>query len=257
MSEPVEIDKKDEQPPSPPPVPPAADPELGWFAEAKEFVKAVAWAVAIAVFLRSFVVEAYKIPSGSMLPTLQVGDHIFVNKFIYGFQIPLTTHKLMMWKNPHRGEVIVFKFPEDVSKDYIKRVIGEPGDRIVVRGEDLFVNDTLQTAEFTKEIDVVDQGCYPQPARLYEEKLDTGVTHAKVHLEGRGPALPGTWTVPAGMLFVMGDNRDNSADSRTGFFVPMSYVKGRAMFVWLSWNSCGTWSPTDLIRFDRVGEVVR
>ena len=181
-----------------------------------------------------------------------------MNKFIYGFQIPLTTFKLAMWKNPHRGEVIVFKFPDDLSKDYIKRVIGEPGDRITVRGDDLYVNDALEPAEFMKDVDVVSESCYPQRARLFEEKLDTGVTHAKVQLEGGGRGFgSGEWTVPAGKLFVMGDNRDNSADSRTGFTVPYSYVKGRAMFVWLSWNACGSWWPLEKIRFDRIAEGVR
>ena len=228
----------------------------GFFSETKEFLKAVAWAIAIAVLLRSFVVEAYKIPSGSMLPTLQVGDHIFVNKFIYGFMVPGTTTKFFMWREPKRGEVIVFKFPREIGKDYIKRVIGEPGDVVEVRGEELYVNGVLMSADHIEQTTVVGEDCHPRTARRFVEHLDTGVDHSKVHGDqtfgGYGP-----FTVPEGELFVLGDNRDNSSDSRTGFTVPMSYVKGRAMFVWLSWNHCGEWWPFEKIRFDRIGEGVR
>ncbi|HVO29256.1 MAG TPA: signal peptidase I, partial [bacterium] len=218
----------------------------------------IAWAVGIAVFLRSFVIEAYKIPSGSMLPTLEVGDHIFVNKFLYGFQIPLTTTKFLQWRHPHRGEVIVFKYPNNIEQDYIKRVIGEPGDVINVEGETLYVNGKAEPSDYVADVDVYDQGCYPQRARLYTEHLDTGVDHARLELLGRSSMFgSGPWTVPEGNLFVMGDNRDNSADSRTGFTVPYSYVKGRAMFVWLSWDSCGSFWPFQKIRVRRMGEVVR
>lgn len=237
---------------------PEQEEKSGFLYEMMEFAKAVLWAVGIAILLRSFVIEAYKIPSGSMLPTLQIGDHIFVNKFVYGFQIPLTTTKFLQWKHPHRGDVIVFKYPEDTDKDYIKRVIGEPGDVIDVRGEDLYVNGTLEPADYVKDIDVVDTSCYPEPAKLYEEHLDTGVTHDRIKLLSRTASFGRTeWTVPPGELFMMGDNRDNSADSRTGWTVPYSYVKGRAMFVWLSWDSCGTWWPFEKIRWSRVGEAVR
>ena len=243
-----------------PPVPPAPeDADTGFFSEVFEFAKAVGWAVGIAIFLRSFALEAYKIPSGSMIPTLEIGDHIFVNKSIYGFQIPLTTKKVLMWRNPHRGEVIVFKNPRDVDQDYIKRVIGEPGDRIDMRGEDLYVNDRKQEADVLKEVEVYNDGCYPSRVRLYEEHLDTGVSHARIEVLGGGGSHygDGPWIVPEGNLFVMGDNRDNSADSRAGYYVPMSFVKGKAMFVWLSWDSCGSWWPFQKIHFNRMGEKVR
>ena len=240
------------------PPPASAEPaKSGFFSETKEFLKAVAWAIGIAVFLRSFVVEAYKIPSGSMLPTLQIGDHIFVNKFIYGFMVPGTTTKFFMWRDPQRGEVIVFKYPKEPGKDYIKRVIGEPGDIVEIRGEDLYVNDVHMPSDGGQEITVIGEDCQERKARRFVEHLDTGVDHIKAHLYRTAGRTEGPFKVPEGELFVMGDNRDNSQDSRTGFTVPMNNVKGRAMFVWLSWNSCGEWWPFDKVRFDRVGEGVR
>ena len=230
----------------------------GFMAETKEFVKAILWAFAIAVFLRSFVVEAYKIPSGSMLPTLSVGDHIFVNKFIYGLMIPGTTTKFFMFRDPKRGEVIVFKYPNEPGKDYIKRVIGVPGDTIDIREDVLYINGKAQNVSFDKDVEVVDKGCYPEKFKQYRESLDTGIKHPVIHQLGRPAETVSTsYTVPEGHLFVMGDNRDNSQDSRTGFTVPMSYVKGRAMFVWLSWDSCGTWWPFTKIRGSRFGEGVK
>lgn len=230
--------------------------EGSWASETKEFLKAVLWAVLIAVFLRSFVVEAYKIPSGSMLPTLEIGDHIFVNKFLYGFMVPFTTKKFAMWRHPHRGEVIVFKNPQDISKDYIKRVIGEPGDTIEIRDNELYVNGEVTPVDEDGEGFVIED-CSERPVRRYIEHLDTGIDHLKVH-HPMSRWSGGPFTIPDGELFVMGDNRDNSQDSsRAGFTVPYENVKGRAMFVWLSWNSCGEWWPFHKIRFDRVGEGVK
>src|SRR3989344_2674115 len=106
----------------------------------REYAEAIIVAVGVALILRAFVVEAFKIPSPSMVPTLRIGDHIFVNKFVYGFRIPFTKKKFFQWRQPKRGEVIVFIFPEDPSKDYIKRVIGIPGDKIQIRSDDIFIN---------------------------------------------------------------------------------------------------------------------
>ena len=243
MSEPIPVTEK------------PAESGAGWASETKEFLKAVLWAVLIAVFLRSFVVEAYKIPSGSMLPTLEIGDHIFVNKFLYGFMVPFTTKKFLMWRDPVRGEVIVFKNPQDVSKDFIKRVIGEPGDVIDIRDNELYVNDVVVPTELIGP-STVNEDCQEREVQKFVEHLDSGIDHFKVHQPMRNFS-GGPFVVPEGELFVMGDNRDNSQDSsRAHFTVPLENVKGRAMFVWLSWNSCGDW-PTEKIRFERVGEGVR
>ena len=241
--------------------------EGGWLAETKEFVKAILWAFAIAIFLRSFVIEAYKIPSSSMLPTLEIGDHIFVNKFIYGFMIPGTTIKFAQWHHPQRGDVIVFKMPLDTSKDYIKRVVGLPGDVISTQGDDVFVNGVKITDTAKGQIDIVDpgvSGCTPEAVDLYTEHLplvpgdpqSKTVDHVIVHNPSGfgGHFAQSEWTVPADHLFAMGDNRDNSADSRTGWTVPYSFVKGRAMFIWLSWDSCGGWSHP--VRWNRFGQGV-
>ena len=232
-------------------------PQGGLVHETREFFKAIAWAFAIAVVLRSFVVEAYKIPSGSMLPTLEIGDHIFVNKFLYGFMIPGTTIKFFQWRRPRQGEVIVFKYPDDTSKDYIKRVIGVPGDVIDVKNDELYVNGKRQPAVYQREMPVVDQGCVPGPARLYTERLDTGVTHLVIRIPGRDGFSDGPFVVPPGRLFVMDDNRDNSSDSAHAHYtVPFENVKGHAMFIWLSWDSCGSWWPFHKIRWNRFGEPV-
>jgi signal peptidase I len=191
------------------------------------------------VFLRSFVVEAYKIPSGSMIPTLQVGDRIFVNKFIYGLRLPLTHFKMgAEIRPPHRGEVIVFLHPTE-DRDYIKRVVATPGDRVEIRDNTLYVNG--QAVERRH----VDQGCtyedYLENEDRWEER-DCDAFSEK--LEGKRfvtlfnpnfqPSSFGPVTVPDKQVFVLGDNRDNSNDSRYWGFVPYGNIEGRAMFVWWS-----------------------
>ena len=157
---------------------------------AREYTESIGVAVLIALFLRAFVVEAFKIPSGSMIPTLEIGDHIFVNKFIYDF------------RKPHRGDVIVFKYPPDPSQDYIKRVVGVEGDRVEVRDGRVWVNGTSYG----------EANCPP----------------------GSRWGCDGPTIVPQDHLFVMGDNRDDSSDSRFWGFVPAKLIKGEAMFVWYS-----------------------
>lgn len=222
----------------------------------REYVEALLTAVFIALFLRSFVVEAFKIPSGSMIPTLMVGDHIFVNKFIYGIRVPFTSRWLWKYKDPQRGEPIVFIYPKEPGLDYIKRVVGLPGDRVLVDGDDVYVNGeklpTVQvpvlgkSAKNPRLLDLEPVEAFGAPSkyktipafenweyfRVYLEKLGE-----RVHLKQEAPQHyeeRKEYVVPADHLFVMGDNRDNSQDSRFWGFVPIANVKGRAMFIWLS-----------------------
>ncbi len=202
-------------------------------------------AIGIALIIRWGLMEAYVIPSASMFPTLLIHDHIFVNKFIYGFRIPFSEKWLVKFKEPQRGEVIVFKFPHDKSTFYIKRIIGVPGDKIYYDNGTLFVNDkalekSVPTSDwdfnFLRDADF-------KRTNVYDRKEDY------VHwMEGEGDAKHsillkkgdhyintyGPETVKEGTLFVMGDNRNNSSDSRIWGPVPMENILGRAMFVWLS-----------------------
>ncbi len=237
----------------------------------REYAEALLTALLVAFMIRSFVVEAFKIPSGSMIPTLMIGDHIFVNKFVYGLRIPFTKKKVVTFRSPERGEAIVFIYPIDESKDFIKRVVGLPGDRITIHGDDLQVNGT-PVARQPLQVDpnagshptllkiipeaVADEvgarsiSTFPgwQEYSYYVEKV--GNQNHLVQFDDTPSFAEEEFEVPAGHLFVMGDNRDNSSDSRDWGFVPLENVKGRAMFVWLSidydrktlrWNRFGRW----------------
>ncbi len=215
----------------------------------RDWTESLLVALLIALFLRTFVLEAFKIPSGSMIPTLLVGDHIFVNKFIYGIRLPIINKRIVEWGQPKRGEVIVFVYPHDPSKDYIKRVVGLPGDRIRVSGEDVFVNgekvelgkEALYT--YNDEVSGDKRDCVLRPAKLGEAEFDLIYNPRRNHQGGE-------YIVEEGHLFVMGDNRDNSADSRVWGQVPLDNVKGRAIVVW--WSS----SSLDGIRFSRMGHLI-
>lgn len=248
----------------------------------REYAESIAVAVLIAFVLRAFVVEAFKIPTGSMIPTLEVGDHIFVNKFIYGLRVPLTNFWLVQWGSPKRGDVIVFKYPQDPSKDYIKRVVAVAGDTVRVEGRNVFVNgEKLERASpraYTYLREGEDEGSAElvadivKAAQAFPEKsLGTQSEYTVIyeepeHMAGEWPvrdSLNGLRCVPSdplrdgycrvekGYVFVMGDNRDNSSDSRTWGGVPMESVKGKALFVWLS-NG-----PRSGLRWSRFGTAVR
>jgi signal peptidase I len=193
----------------------------------KEYLEPIIIAILIALFIRTFIVQAFKIPSSSMEPTLLVGDHILVNKFIYGIRIPFTGIKLFQFKNPSRGDIIVFIFPKDRSKDFIKRVIASEGEKVeIIRGK-IYINDKLIDDPW---------GHFTMP---------------RSSIEDYGPVK-----VPKGSLFVMGDNRDNSQDSRFWGYVNINEVKGKAFIIYYSgpnfWE-IWRWSET---KWARLGKLI-
>jgi signal peptidase I len=219
--------------------------------EVREYVEAIAMAVAVAFALRAFVIEAFKIPSGSMIPTLMVGDHIFVNKFSYGPAIPYT--KSRVWTNmpPHRGDVMVFAFPEHPEQDFIKRVIALPGDRLEARGGHPILNGwTVPSCRVgTWSYSDYDSPIARHEGDLYVEYLgDEAYLTFYDRASGAFPEFQGPYFVKPGEVWVMGDNRNNSHDSRMWFGgqgggVPFENIRGRALFVWLSVSDSGMdWS---------------
>jgi signal peptidase I len=232
----------------------------------REYSESIGVAVAVALLLRAFVVEAFQIPSGSMIPTLQVGDHIFVSKFSYGLSIPFTDTKVLQYAQPKRGDVVVFKFPQDHSTDYIKRVVGLPGDVLEMKQEGLYINGKQVARERLPR--VCDDGEAPRAGGLYDDhdcelwqETLGDVKHETIQEPARGGRADfGRTEVPPNQLFVMGDNRDNSSDSRVWGFVDLSLVKGRALIVWWSRAETEGWSPVDwfkAIRWHRFFQPVR
>ncbi len=194
-----------------------------------EYAEAIVTALILALIIRTYVVQAFKIPSGSMEPTLLVGDHILVNKFIYGTELPFSHKRVLAVRKPERGDVIVFEYPGDLSKDFIKRVIGIPGDVVTEKNKVVYVNGKRTADFFTQHTDPDDK-----PANLDPR-------------DNFGPVV-----VPPGEYFVMGDNRDESYDSRYWGFVPMKDIKGEAFVIYWSWNG-KKMRP----RWGRTGEAIR
>ena len=188
----------------------------------------------IVLILRSFIAEPFRIPSGSMMPTLLHGDFILVNKFTYGLRLPALHTKVWANKSPERGDVVVFRYPENPSLDYIKRVVGLPGDQLEYRDKTVYVNGTAM-----KQVDL---GTYVGKGRdavmsgsnKRQESLST-VDHEML-LNDRRLSIAGAWTVPDEHYFVMGDNRDNSNDSRVWGMVPEQNLVGRALMIWMNWD---------------------
>ena len=194
----------------------------------REYAEAIVVALVLALLIRTFVVQAFKIPSGSMEPTLEIGDHILVNKFIYGIKIPFTHLSFGAWTQPKRGEVIVFIYPLEPEKDFIKRVIGVPGDTVRIVNKKLYIN-----------------GAEAQdPHAVYKE--DTVLPGDAQKRDNFGPI-----TVPPGKIFVLGDNRDRSLDSRFWGFVPLEDVKGKAFIIYWSWDRQET-----NVRWKRLGRLI-
>jgi signal peptidase I len=221
----------------------------------REYTESIGLAVLVALFLRAFVVEAFKIPSGSMIPTLEVGDHIFVNKFIYGLRVPMSNIKFGQLRDPKRGEVIVFVYPVDEEKDFIKRIVAIGGDTIALEQNVIFLNGKpikrKRLAGTCSYLDAEEGTSRREPKSCvaYEEELDAVKYHVIQDVASfsidRKPVK-----IPKGHLFVMGDNRDNSHDSRFWGTVPFDHVKGKAIVIW--------WSSGDLdgIRWRRFFDLV-
>jgi signal peptidase I len=194
----------------------------------KEYIESIIIAILIALFIRTFIICAYKIPSRSMVPTLLVGDHILVNKFIYGVKIPLLRRTIIPVREPKRGEIVVFIFPNDRSKDFIKRVIGVGGDKIEIKNKKIFINDL----EFKDSY-----GIYSDSLILPKSMQPR---------DNFGPVI-----VPEKSIFVMGDNRDESLDSRFWGFVDLKDVEGKAIIIYWSWNR-----DEKNLRWERLGHLL-
>lgn len=195
----------------------------------RENIEAIVVAVILALFIRAFVVQAFKIPSGSMKDTLLIGDHILVNKFIYGVKVPFSNYTLIPLKDPKRGDIVVFKYPQDPKLDYIKRVVGIAGDKVEIRNKQVFVNGQPQK---------LDQAVF-KDTNIFPKKFQPR--------DNFGPV-----TVPKNSLFVMGDNRDHSFDSRFWGFVDLKALRGKAFMIYWSWNK------EDFgVRWGRIGDLLK
>lgn len=181
----------------------------------------------VVLVLRSFLVEPFKIPTGSMIPTLLVGDYILVNKFAYGIRLPVLGTEIIAVGKPQRGDIMVFKYPEKPSINYIKRVVGLPGDTIRYENKRVYVNDVLVEQSLEAQL----PASKPE-FKIYNEQLGD-VNHAIMITLQRPDERPQSWTVPPDSYFMLGDNRDNSRDSRYWQFVPDKLVVGKAFAIWM------------------------
>jgi signal peptidase I len=242
----------------------------------REYAEAIAVAVLLALVIRTFIVQAFKIPSGSMLPTLQIGDHILVNKFRYGprLEVPLTNFsfgRLPGFSRPARGDVIVFVYPRDHSKDFIKRIVGLPGDVVEVRGREVFVNGERYKNGHEQFLGPAGRLARGHVGPLYIARAGDRVKVKDGDLEVNGKSIPmperevyrgqygdlteaengGTVTMAENYYFVMGDNRDNSQDSRVWGPVSEGALKGKAFLVYWSWDGVDRW-----VRWERLGSWI-
>jgi len=193
-----------------------------------EYTKAIVIALILALIIRAYVVQAFKIPSGSMLPTLLIGDHLLVNKFIYGTKLPFSENRALVFKRPERGDIIVFRYPEEPQRDFIKRVIAVEGDIIEARNKKIFINGKLLSEPYIQHTDDS-----IRPAEI-EPRDNFGPYH-----------------VPENKLFVIGDNRDQSYDSRFWGYVDIENVRGKAFIIYWSWDNIEKFP-----RFGRIGNLI-
>lgn len=194
----------------------------------REYTESILWALILALIIRTCVVQAFKIPSGSMEDTLAIGDHLLVNKFIYGLKLPFSDKRMLKFRDPRQGDVIVFEYPVDRSKDFIKRVIGVPGDEVEVRNKHVYVNGVL----------------YQNPHEVHKDA--TVLPREANPRDNFGPVR-----VPAHSYFMMGDNRDNSYDSRYWGVIKESDIKGKAFIKYWSWDQ-NSWR----VRWGSIGRLI-
>ena len=215
-----------------------------------EYARSFFPVVLIVFLLRSFIAEPFRIPSGSMMPTLLIGDFILVNKFTYGIRLPVINKKIIDVSEPQRGDAVVFRYPKNPTVDYIKRVIGLPGDRISYVNKQLTINGKLLKQVSLGRYQGLGQGKSMTGAEALSEDLQP-VEH-EILINHNAPNIKGTFIVPKGHYFVMGDNRDNSNDSRYWGTVPEENLVGRAFFIWMNWD----WEHEG-IGFSRIGTVIK
>jgi signal peptidase I len=226
------------------PYPPVKEPVL------VEYARSFFPVVLIVLLLRSFLFEPFRIPSGSMMPTLLIGDFILVNKFSYGVRLPVLNTKIIETSEPKRGDVVVFRYPKQPTVDYIKRVIGLPGDRIAYFDKKLYVNGQAAKQISLGGYQGVGQGANMSGSELLVEDL-IGVEHSILIHQGAS-TVEDVFVVPQGQYFVMGDNRDNSNDSRYWGTVPEGNLVGRAFFIWMNWDL-----ENGGVAFNRLGTILK
>ncbi len=255
----VTVSETPPTPPEHPPEPADAAPRPqgigGWLLE---IVRTWGPAILAIILIRTFVFQLFNIPSTSMVPTLLIGDHVWVTKYSYGLWVPnplgYDRYEVADWADPQRGDIIVFRYPRNKALHYIKRVVAVPGDQVEVRDNQILIGGVAQERETIGVYRYEDQDCdTPRRANLWREHLSS-VSHAKLTDIGRSTDKS-TWgpiTVPPGKVFVMGDNRDHSGDSREWGFVDEELIMGKAHFIAVSFDHCGASFPPTF-RWDRLG----
>jgi signal peptidase I len=207
----------------------------------------------IVLILRSFIVEPFRIPSASMMPTLLIGDFILVNKYDYGIRLPVINTRIIANNDPARGDIVVFRYPEDPSIPFIKRVVGVPGDHVEYRNKTIYINGVEQIQTSKGDYEGSGAGMLADGDLWLSEKFDDNTHDILIAREGRY-GMEFETTVPEGNYFVLGDNRDNSRDSRYWGFVPDANLVGRAFYIWMNWDNQRNF--INWIGWDRIGTIL-
>ena len=213
----------------------------------REYIEAIGIAILLALVIRTFVIQAFTIPSGSMMDTLLVGDYILVNKFLYGAEVPFTGWHLPGFRQPRRGDIVVFKYPLDEKRDFIKRIAAVPGDELVIREHQVLINGRPATEPYVKP----GSGGYVPPRYVTERGSGDPCLAQAAAAGEKYPEQFGPVAIPRGYYFVMGDNRDNSQDSRYWGCLKREHIRGKAFIIYWSWNGDDGW-----LRWRRLGKII-